>query len=166
MQDELSTPLTVRDARVSDVPRLVALINALNAHEGIAPTMTERHAEFVLFSSQRPVALHCVLVASPRDIVGFVLYYRGYDTASTSYGFHVADIFVMEEWRARGVGRILMGEVAKRCLDSGGQWCSLTVLRDNAHAQSFYDALGFHQMDVVFRAIGAEGLALLRDSHM
>ena len=166
MLDELSTLLTVRDARLQDVQQLVALINALNAHEGGAPTMTHAHAEFVLFSSQRPVNVQCVVATSSREIVGFVLYYQGYDTASTSFGFHVADIYVAHDHRARGVGRVLMCEIAKRCLDSGGQWCSLTVLRDNAEAQSFYDALSFQHPQVSFRAIGPSGLNLLRANHM
>lgn len=166
MQDKLSTPLTVRDARPEDVPQLVALINALNVHEGGVHTMTEVHAEFVLFSPQRPVPLQCVVSCSAREVVGFVLYYRGYDTASTSFGYHIADIFVLQEKRAQGVGAILMAEVAKRCLDSGGQWCSLTVLQNNRNARLFYDALGFHAPDVSFRAVGPKGLEQLCSKHL
>lgn len=161
MQEELSTPLALRDARPQDVPELIALINALNMHEGGEPTMTATHAEFVLFSPQRPVPLHCVVATSGPAIAGFILYYRGYDTASTSFGFHVADVFVRQERRMQGIGKVLMAEVAKRCLGSGGQWCSLTVSHDNADAQVFYDVMGFQRPGVSFRAIGPRGLGTL-----
>jgi ribosomal protein S18 acetylase RimI-like enzyme len=165
MHSELSTSVQVRDAKPEDVFQLVSLINALNVHEGIAPSMTEQHATFVLFSPQRPVELHCVVATMPRSIVGFALYYRGYDTASTSFGFHLADIFIENGLRKQGVGRIIMGEIARRCLDSGGQWCSLTVAAQNNAAHAFYDALGLHLPDVTFRSIGAKSLGLLCAAH-
>ncbi len=161
MQEELSTKLAIRDAKRDDVPQLVQLINALNLHEGGGETMTEQHADFMLFSSQRPVPLHCVVATSFRTVYGFVLFYQGYDTASTSFGFHIADIYVSVEHRSQGVGRILMREVARRCLEQGGQWCSLTALKNNQDAHQFYDALGMHSPDVTFRAIGPKGLASL-----
>lgn len=161
MQEELSTPLALRDARPQDVPELVGLINMLNTHEGAQPTMTESHAEFVLFSPQRPVPLHCLVATYGPAIAGFMLYYHGYDTASTSFGYHIADVFVKYDRRGRGIGRILMAEVAKRCVESGGQWCSLTAAHDNAGAQAFYDAMGFQSPDVSFRAIGPRGLGAL-----
>ncbi len=165
MLRELSTPVQVRDAKLEDVPQLVALINALNVHEGIAPSMTEQHASFVLFSHQRPIELQCVVATMSRLVVGFALFYRGYDTASTSFGFHVADIFIDLEHRMQGVGRIIMAELAKRCLDVGGQWCSLTVAANNSKAHAFYDALGFFQPSVGFRSIGPSGLAYLCATH-
>lgn len=161
MHDELSTPLAVRDAVAADVPQLVTLINALNVHEGLVASMTEAHAAFVLFSSQRPVALHCVVATQQREVIGFVLYYQGYDTASTSFGFHIADIFVSLSHRTKGVGRLLMREVARRCLHSGGAWCSLTTAAGNSDANAFYDTLDFHAPGVVFRAIGPSGLSRL-----
>lgn len=161
MHDELSTPLAVRDAVATDVPQLVTLINALNIHEGLEATMTDAHAAFVLFSPQRPVPVSCIVATRQREVIGFVLYYPGYDTASTSFGYHIADIFVALSQRTKGVGRLLMQEVATRCLHSGGAWCSLTTASANMDAAAFYDALHFHAPQVVFRAIGPKGLSSL-----
>ncbi len=163
MQDHLSTRPTIRDARPEDVPELVALINALNRHEGTAQTMTEKHAQFMLFYPQRPVRMRGRVAVALGKLLGFVLFYEGYDTASTSMGFHVADIFVVPDARGRSIGRLLMSDVAALCLDAGGKWCSLTALTDNASALAFYDALGFATPDVAFRSIGPKGLRILVD---
>jgi GNAT superfamily N-acetyltransferase len=162
MVTRLSTPLIIRDAREGDVTALVPLINALNLHEGGAATMTEEVLHTALFTHSSSIALNCLVAQIAEALCGFVLYYRGYDTASISEGFHVADIFVSDDMRGNSIGRSLIAEIATRCLDSGGQWCSLTALRSNLDAHVFYDALGFHAPDVTFRAIGARGLDLLR----
>jgi ribosomal protein S18 acetylase RimI-like enzyme len=162
MVTRLSTRLTIRDAREEDAAALVSLINALNLYEGGAASMTEEALHTALFTHSSAVALQCLVAQMEESLCGFVIYYRGYDTASLSEGFHIADIFVIESMRGHSVGRCLIGELAARCLDSGGQWCSLTALRSNVEAYAFYDALGFHAPDVTFRAIGARGLDLLR----
>lgn len=163
MQDHLSTQHTIRDARVEDVPELVALINALNRHEGTPQTMTVAHAEFILFHPQRKVRMRCRVAVSRGRLLGFILFYEGYDTASTSMGFHIADVFVSHDVRRQSIGRALVVDVAALCLDSGGEWCSLTAMAQNASAAAFYDALGFVAPEVAFRCIGPKGLRILVD---
>lgn len=161
MQDQLSTRAGLRDAKPEDVPQLVALINALNKHEGTAQTMTVQHAEFILFNPARAVRMRCRVATVSTKVIGFVLFYEGYDTATTSMGFHVADIFVADAYRGQSLGRMLMADVAVLCLAQGGEWCSLTALASNASAQTFYDVLGFHTPEVKFRSIGPKGLGIL-----
>jgi len=161
MQDQLSTRLTIRDVRADDVAQLVELINALNAHEGTAQSMTQQHAEFMLFHPARPVRMHCRVAVLGARVIGFVLFYDGYDTASTSMGFHIADIFIEPDFRRQRVGEQLMRDVAALCLAQGGEWCSLTALSRNVAAIGFYDTLGFASPKVTFRSIGPQGLASL-----
>lgn len=166
MADELSTLLKVRAVERADIGDLVALINALSEHEGITASMTKAHAEFALFSMQRPLQLQADVAVKGRQMVGFVLSYAGYDTASTSYGMHIADIFVAADMRGVGVGTLLVKAVARRCLEFGGQWCSLTVASENEAAMRFYDSLGMHVPNVSFRTIGANGMGVLLRRNM
>ena len=161
MQQHLSTSPIIRNATRSDIPELVTLINVLNTHEGIAATMNAHHAEQMLFSNG---VMRCVVAEHAHALCGFVLFYAGYDTASISFGFHIADIFVSPEHQRDGIGRALMRDVAALCLHENGQWCSLTAARSNLAANAFYDALGFATPDVTFRAIGATGLQRLVDA--
>lgn len=166
MAQQLSTPhqtqpTTIRDVRRDDVKQLVDLINALNLHEGTQESMTIQHAEYILFSPQRPIELLCKVAISRERIVGFILFYRGYDTASTSFGIHIADLFVEKSYRKCGVGTMLMRCVAQICLDMGAKWCSLTSARNNAAAKAFYDACQCFAQPVEFRAMGESGLRAL-----
>lgn len=166
MAEQLSTPHStpswvIREAKRDDVTALVELINALNVHEGTSQTMTWQHAEHILFSDQRQVELFCKVALINNLVIGFVLFYRGYDTASTSFGLHISDIYVVQSARNQGIGKALMVDVAHTCLAMGGQWCSLTTARNNHSARSFYDACGCAVQPVEFRAIGAKGMKAL-----
>lgn len=163
MAELLSTPhnspsWVIRQAKRDDVVALVNLINALNVHEGTSQTMTWQHAEYILFSDQRQVELYCKVALINNAVIGFVLFYRGYDTASTSFGLHISDIYVEQSARKHGIGKALMAEVANTCLSMGGQWCSLTTAQNNHAARVFYDACGCAVQPVEFRAMGAKGM--------
>lgn len=153
----LSTHVLLRDARAGDVPQVARLANALSAAMGETKVITESALYEALFGEDRQVALQCV-VAEAEQLVGMVLFYPGYDTASSSNGMHIADIYVSEGARGQGIGTRLIGVVAEACMGMGGSWCSLTVLDQNPAAQKFYDALGFVTQPVAFQAIGLRGM--------
>ena len=80
-------------------------------------------------------------------IVGYALFYAGYDVDTASRGVHLADLFVAESARRRGVGRALVAAVARECRRTGGAWIAWFVQRDNREARAFYRALGARQDD-------------------
>jgi ribosomal protein S18 acetylase RimI-like enzyme len=157
----LSTHTVLRDVRIRDIPQLARLVNALSLAMGDTAVVTESALQEALFAADRQVALHCTVAEAGEYLVGFVLYYPGFDTASSSIGMHVADIYVAEGARGQGVGTRLIAAVAEICLQMGGAWCSLTVLEKNRAAKEFYDALEFVTQPVAFQAIGAGGMQKL-----
>jgi len=73
--------------------------------------------------------------------VGFVI---GGAAEPPGYGMdgNVAAIYVAARWHRKGLGKALMGLMARDWQAHGGRGLALEVIAANARARSFYDALG------------------------
>ena len=60
----------------------------------------------------------------------------------TRYDGEVYAIYLLAEWRRRGVGHRLVTPSAQALIDGGFQSVVIWVLKDNANARRFYEALG------------------------
>jgi ribosomal protein S18 acetylase RimI-like enzyme len=80
---------------------------------------------------------------------------------------HLYDLFVAEQARDRGIGRALVGEVARRMRERGVSHLSLDVAINSRDARRLYERLGFvayetfmvSALDDVERGLGARGPA-------
>ena len=158
----MSTSITIRAATLRDISSLVALLDELNREEEGYPTsIGSDDLASVLFGEKRLVQMQAFVAESGGAIVGAVLYYWGFDTVSASFGFHLADIIVTKTARRKSIGKQLFTALAADCLQQGGQWISLTVLKQNTLAKQYYHALGLTQVEVDFFAIGPQALTRL-----
>jgi [ribosomal protein S18]-alanine N-acetyltransferase len=82
------------------------------------------------------------VVAEENDVLaGFAMAQFG--RLRRSYGGHVVTIDVAPDFRRRGVGRLLMGDLEGQVRDAGASWLRLEVAVNNPTALSFYLGLGF-----------------------
>lgn len=58
------------------------------------------------------------------------------------YAGEVYAIYLLAEWRRRGLGRLLFAPAAQTLMDAGSESVLIWVLKDNADARRFYEALG------------------------
>jgi ribosomal protein S18 acetylase RimI-like enzyme len=157
----MGNAFSVRLARPSDTAAIAALLSELNAYEDIDAPCDEAALMTALWQENPPVALRAWVAATPQHLIGTLLAYPGYDTLSASYGYHLADMVVQENYRRQGAGRALMQALAQHTLDEGKAWVSLTALKNNARAQQFYHALGLQEVNVTFFASGKKALSAL-----
>lgn len=155
----MSTPI-IRAAVRTDSPTIAALLGELNRGEGNMRTIDARAIEQALFTP-RAVELRAYVAEKAGQVVAAALYYSGYDTLTASEGYHLADIIVTQAHRRCGIARALLGTLAAQALREGGQWISLTVLRENAAARGFYQSLGMTEVAVDFFAMGPSALMKL-----
>lgn len=153
-------PITIHKATPDDAPIIIALEKKLADYEGEPSMANECALQAMLAGSQQPHC-ECLLAKDGDEVVAFVLFYAGYDLASTTFGLHLADIFVDKTYRQRGVGKQLMQAVALQAQLENREWISLTVLKKNQAAQGFYEALGFIRVEVKMMALGRNGMARL-----
>lgn len=64
------------------------------------------------------------------------------DAEGVKYDGEVYAIYLLAEWRGRRVGHQLMASAAQTVIDGGCHSVIIWVLKDNANARRFYEALG------------------------
>lgn len=159
---QTASPVIIRDAQQEDAGAVVALAAALSQFEEVGEGAFSEE-DFLKFGFGEGASFR-VLVAEDTQstqVIGFLMYYPGYDLASASHGSHLADVFVMQQARGKGAGHALVAELARRTLAAGGQWVSWTVLKKNRAAKKFYTNLGASNVAVDFMAWGASTLQKL-----
>ncbi len=140
--------LLIRPARPDDAATVVAFCRALSAHEGLDPPgLDEGRFRADGFG---PDAAFATLVAEwDGDAAGYLLHCPIYDTGEGVRGRYIADLFVADWARRRGVGRALMARLAREAAAGGGRYLVWTAMRDNAAARAFYDSLSEGLDDLV-----------------
>jgi ribosomal protein S18 acetylase RimI-like enzyme len=99
--------------------------------------------------------------AAENEVVGYALYYPGYDSDRATRGVYLADLYVAPEHRRRGIGRALMTAVARECRDNGGRWMFWSVLKRNRAARRFYRTIAPELRDIVVCAAFGAGFERL-----
>lgn len=128
-------PITIRPARPSDAPALLALNTAFNGPGSQTP---EAVAEFL-----RSPGPELVLVAEAAELAGFCccLLKRSFCYAEPSA--EITEFYVSPAWRRQGVGRSLLEAAVAQCKARGAVEITLLTGSDNLPAQALYRAGGF-----------------------
>ena len=129
-------------AQASDVPVILRMIKALAEYEQLTHEVvaTEDDLRQSLFGP-RPAG-EVVLAYSGETPVGFALFFHNFSTFLGRHGLYLEDLFVVPEWRGKGVGKQLLAHVAaiaesRRC--GRMEWA---VLDWNESAIAFYRSMG------------------------
>ncbi len=89
-----------------------------------------------------------VLIASwDNQPVGFALYYTTFSTFLTRPGIHLEDLFVLEDYRGKGIGKSLFIELADITLSQGYGRLEWDCLNWNKPSIDFYLSLGAEVKD-------------------
>jgi len=88
--------------------------------------------------------------------LGFALYFHNFSTFKGKACLYLEDIFVKEEQRGRGVGKMLFKRLAQIAVERGCERFDWAVLDWNKPSIEFYKSLGAFPMDewTVFRLTG------------
>jgi GNAT superfamily N-acetyltransferase len=134
-------------AREEDAAVILRLITALGEYEKLAHEVVATDADIraALFGP-RPAAE--VLIAwSDQDAIGFALFFHNFSTFLGRRGLYLEDLFVVPEWRGRGIGRRLLTHLARIAVERNCGRMEWSVLDWNAPAIGFYERLGARLMD-------------------
>lgn len=133
--------------RPQDVPVILGLIKALADYERLSHEVvaTEDGLRSWLFGA-RPAA-EVVLAYVNESVVGFALFFHNFSTFMGRPGLYLEDLFVLPEWRGRGVGRRLITHLARVAVERGCGRMEWAVLDWNAPALDFYRRMGARVMD-------------------
>ncbi len=138
----MSSFATVRPARPSDVPAVVAMVHELADFERAADRchLTTAQLEAAMFGP-RPAVFGHVAVDAADEPVGFALWFVSFSTWEGTHGVHLEDLYVRPSARGTGAGGALLAALAAVCVDRGYRRMEWVMLNWNPAAE-FYAAIG------------------------
>ena len=159
------TDVRLERATERDVPVILSLVKALAEYERMAGDVVADEA-LVHESLFGPApSAEVVIARAGAEPVGFAVWFYNHSTFLGRRGLYLEDLFVVPEWRGRGIGRALLVYLAKVALERECGRMEWAVLNWNEPAIGFYRSLGAKPMDgwSTFRLTG-DALARLAGS--
>ena len=123
--------------RIRDMTR--ADLGAVMAIERASFTMPWRATTFESLLTRSDADL-IAAVAEEDRLVGYAVVWTVVDQAE------LGNVAVHEEWRKRGVGRMLVDAALERARARAAEECFLEVRESNRNAQSLYEKAGFRSI--------------------
>jgi|tagenome__1003787_1003787.scaffolds.fasta_scaffold20886922_2 ribosomal protein S18 acetylase RimI-like enzyme len=146
--------MTIRPVTVDDAEAIRRLWEAFDAEIPQPPGYEPETWDEAWADLRRHAAEGVALIAEDDEgAAGFV-----FATALRGERSHITDVYVRPDARGSGLGTRLMAEVAGRARELGARWISLNVATSNRPARTFYERLGFEDVQVV-AAVPLEALA-------
>ena len=158
----IEPPFRLGPASEKDVGLILRLIKELAVYEKLADAVvaTEDDLRGALFGP-KPVA-EVVLAYAGDEPAGFALFFQTFSTFVGRPGLYLEDLFVVPQWRGRGLGRLLLAHLARIAIDRGYGRMEWSVLDWNELAIRVYRGVGARPMDewTVYRLSGDQLRAL------
>jgi len=133
--------ITIRGGRSEDKAGFIGLVRALAEFEKLEPPSPSGRRRLVedVFRKKR---IRLFVAADGEKLVGYALYFFTYSSFLARQSLYLEDLFVLEDYRKRGVGgalfrRCVREAVSRRC--GRMEWAVLTW---NEKAITFYERLG------------------------
>ena len=140
--------VSVRTAQPADLDSLVSLLAMLFSIEQdfVFDELRQRRGLALMLENERG----CVLVAEVEgQVVGMCTGQLLVSTAEGGLSLLVEDVVVQEQWRGRGVGRLLVGAISDWARVNKVSRLQLLADRSNVPALDFYRIMGWHMTELI-----------------
>ena len=134
--------LTIRAAVPADSATIHALICELADYEKLRHEVEAREDDIAraLFGANPRVFAE--IAEWQGEAAGFSLWFYNYSTFRGRHGIYLEDLYVRPAWRGKGIGKALIAQLARRCVDEGLPRFQWSVLDWNQPSIDFYASLG------------------------
>jgi len=129
--------VNLREARREDCPRLLELVHELALFEKAPEEVEVSMAEFEDAGFGNKPVWKAFVAEVDNYIVGFALYYVRYSTWK-GRRVYLEDLIVTEEWRGKGIGKLLFDRIVQETKELGFSGMVWQVLDWNQPAIDFY----------------------------
>ncbi|WMI80764.1 GNAT family N-acetyltransferase [Anaerotignum sp. MB30-C6] len=155
--------LTFRYATKGDVPLILQFIKELADYEKMLDEViaTEELLEEWIFEQKKAEVIFPMLEGKE---IGFALFFHNFSTFLGRSGIYLEDLYIKQEYRGRGYGKMLLKELAKIAVERKCGRLEWWCLDWNQPSIDFYLSIGAEPMKdwTVYRLAGEtlESLAL------
>jgi len=139
--------MTIRPATVDDVDTLISLITALADFEKLPPPDAAARARLIEHGfGDRPK--YEAWIAEWEGVpVGYSIMFETYSTFLARPTLYLEDVFVLPDYRRRGIGKALLHNCFRLADERGCGRMEWTCLDWNVRAQDVYEGLGARKMN-------------------
>ena len=139
--------VTIRPARENDTQLIFDLVHELAVYEKLADAVdaTPDMIGAALFGNEP--RLFCDIAEWNGEAAGLALWFLNFSSFRGRHGIYLEDLFVRPAYRGKGLGKALMAQLARRCVEKGLARFEWTVLDWNKPSIDFYKAIGADVMD-------------------
>lgn len=143
----MSDTISLRLATEQDIPTILQFIQGLAEYEKLADQVvaTEEKLQQTLFGAHRYAEV--VIAECQQQAAGFALFFHNYSTFLAKPGIYLEDLFVLPQYRGKGLGKALLQYLAKLAVERGCGRLEWSVLDWNQPAIDFYQAQGATMLD-------------------
>ena len=138
--------ITFRFAEIGDERKILFFINELAEYEHMKDQVvaTEALLREWIFEKKKAEVLFAV---KGEEEIGFALFFHNFSTFLGRAGIYLEDLFVLKEFRKRGVGKALIKELARIANERGCGRLEWWCLDWNKPSIDFYLSIGAKPMD-------------------
>lgn len=146
-QTELAPGVILRRAERPDMPTVLGLIKALAEFEKLPPPDAEAEQRLIGDAfGDRPRFEAWLAMTVDGSPVGYAILFETYSTFLARPTLFLEDLFVVPEFRQRGIGTAMFNRFIRMAFERGCGRMEWSCLNWNVQAQSFYEKLGARRL--------------------
>ena len=132
-------------ANRDDIKEIINLIKALADYENLSSEAkaTEELLEEWIFDKKKA---EVILLKVDEEIAGFALFFYNFSTFLGRAGIYIEDLFIYQEYRGKGLGKLLFRELSKIALERECGRLEWSCLDWNSPSIEFYKSHGAKAM--------------------
>jgi GNAT superfamily N-acetyltransferase len=151
--------LSIRPALPADMPVVSMLIRELAEFECLPVVMSD--ADLLRDGFCEPPKFRALVAEWDGQPAGYALFFGYYSTFEGRGGLFLEDLYVRDQYRAKGIGKALLTRVASIAQQQNYFGVRWQVLDWNTPAIEFYKRLGARFLDE-WKTVSLDGDALVR----
>ena len=149
--------LKMRDATEQDLDLIISFIKKIAHYEKMDNDYVASKEDLHKWIFERKLC-ETIFLELDNKPIAFCIYFYNFSTFQGKGGIHVEDIYVDEEYRNNGYGKMLFKEVIKRAKEEDCGRIEWTCLKWNEPSKKFYESMGAKDMDerITYRLINEQ----------
>ena len=137
----MNDKITIRKAQESDTLLIQELVKEMATYERRPEDMTGTQEELRYWLFERKIAT-ILLMECDDQVIGYAIYYPIFGSFAAHANVHLEDLYIREEYRKRGLGRVFFEAIAGRAKEEGYAKMEWSCLDWNTPSIGFYEKIG------------------------
>ena len=149
--------ITMRDAKREDLDLIIEFIKKIAHYEKMDNDYVASKDNLTKWLFDRNL-IQTIFLEVDSKPVAFCMYFYNFSSFQGKAGIHVEDIYVDEEYRGKGFGKMLFKEVFRRAKEEDCGRIEWTCLKWNEPSKRFYESMGARDMDewITYRLVDSQ----------